>query len=126
LEGLSILGDIPEDRVRIAEQLDNPMEIYSTRSEFNRWQEAMSEFNYTAVALRQGHYKYIAYSDGRRELFNLTLDPSEVRNVAEVEREQATYFEELLAETGRDAILGAYTDVESEKILSHLEQLGYI
>jgi arylsulfatase A-like enzyme len=127
IEGLSLLGDIPDDRLGIAEQLDNPADIYIRRPEFAQWQQAMSDFNYTAVALRQGKYKYIAYSNGRRQLFDLELDPAEMENKAESNRAQAARFEEILVETGRDAIIQASEDEDEQEILvSHLQALGYL
>ena len=127
IEGLSLLGDIPDDRLGIAEQLDNPADIYIRRPEFAQWQQAMSDFNYTAVALRQGKYKYVAYSNGRRQLFDLELDPAEMENKAESNRAQAARFEEILVETGRDAIIQASEDEDEQEILvSHLQALGYL
>ena len=125
-EGISLLDPMLEDRLGIAEQLDNPADIYKGRPEFDQWQAKMSDFNYTAVAFRQGSYKYIAYSDGRRELFDLTRDPGEVDNLVEVEPERAADFERMIEQTGRDNVLDDVTDWEEEVLLGHLAQLGYI
>lgn len=126
VEGISLLAPLPAGRLGIAEQLDNPVDIYENRPGFDRWQAAMSDFNYTAVALRKGSYKYIAYSDGRRELFDLAQDPDEIRDLADVDRERAAVFEQLIQETGRNAVLDNVMDWEEEVLLGHLAQLGYI
>jgi arylsulfatase A-like enzyme len=39
-------------------------------------------FNRIQWALYRGHYKYLEYSDGQRELYNLSVDPGELSDLA--------------------------------------------
>jgi len=125
IDGLSLYsGDIAENRIGIAEQLDSPEEIYGERVRFAEWREKMTEFNHKALAIRQGTYKFITYSNGKRELFNLKEDPKEIANTYKKCDALSAYFNDLLEELYRKkVILKSWELSEKEKISQKVKKL---
>jgi arylsulfatase A-like enzyme len=81
------------------------------------------------MAVRDEHWKFIEYPQrGLRELYDLSADPTENRDLAENALGDVERYGELLARwldaTSADTPVGAGT--ENERILEKLRSLGYI
>lgn len=87
-----------------------------------------SLFNKRIQSIRTLDYKYIAYSDGTEELFNLKKDQVETENLKESEPEKIKHFRAVLDDWSKRYISrGQEGGPEmDEKMKKSLEQLGYI
>ena len=87
-----------------------------------------STFNRRIRSVRTLDFKYIAYSDGSEELFNLKKDHAETENLIEKEPEKAGLFRNILDEWSKRYVSRSQEDGPEmdEKMKKSLEQLGYI
>lgn len=125
LDGMSLnSGDIQEDRIGIAEQLDSPAELYGSRKSFDEWNRKMPEFNYKAVALRQRNYKFISYSNGKAELFNLDEDSGELNDLSKEEYGVLNSFSGLCKELYDTGVISrSWESAEEERIRLSIKKL---
>lgn len=81
-------------------------------------------------SLRNEQYKFIMHNDGRRELYDLREDPSEMNDLAGTHPLVVDHFASELANLTADTA-GNYTQVdysehEEKQILQRLHELGYV
>ena len=80
-------------------------------------------------SIRKGRYKYVAYSNGREELFDLEADPKEENNLSSSMAGEKDSLKKILAEKV-GLFQGDYGDKPkrelSKSVRKNLEALGYL
>jgi arylsulfatase A-like enzyme len=87
----------------------------------------VSVWDRSIKAIRGPRFKYIYYSDGQRELYDLAADPDELVNLAEQHPEVLEQLEGLLLSfhDGRQDMIWPAEEMEPER-LEALRSLGYV
>jgi len=125
---------LPEDRVALVQ---HPVSAERTRAARRHAWDGIESVAGVAMrpsprgvqqfALRDGRWKYIATTDGAEELYDLTTDPAETRNLVAGEREVVRRFRALLRRRPEELPL---TVLEPEALTpemrKELESLGYL
>jgi len=124
---LSLL-DADADRLRLAEypsDLDQPIE--KVKKIYSRWDP--TPFRRRMTALYDGAFKYIHASDGTHELYDLSVDPGETRNLIVTEGADRKRFHETLKRLLNETVPFDYAGADgpdlSDEQIERLRSLGY-
>lgn len=86
---------------------------------------AMERFARSLQMVREGDFKYIAGSDGREELYDVALDPGELRDLSALEPERARALAARLRSHLGPAVPDGPKDEARERVLRGLRDVGY-
>ncbi|UPV76654.1 sulfatase-like hydrolase/transferase (plasmid) [Halorussus limi] len=120
--------EIGSDReYAVSEYLHPQPEIEAVRDRYDEVPRDISRFDRALRAVRTPEWKYVEGSDGTEELYDLTDDPAESRNLAADRPETADRLRErATAELGPlEYRSGDATDIEAGT-KRQLEELGYL
>ncbi|HEY3441099.1 MAG TPA: sulfatase [Paludibaculum sp.] len=91
----------------------------------DRWQ-AWERFRRVERAVFRGKWKFILSTNGRRELYDLSTDPGETRNLADSEPRTAAELQALVSAWQKNlAPVNARSGLDSDTV-NRLRSLGYI
>lgn len=90
--------------------------------------ESVMEYDRALRAVRTDRWKYIEGSDGSQELYDLSVDPAENRDIVEAESTVAERLGELLqSEHGTLTPAAGTTKADVDRLTEkRLEDLGYL
>lgn len=117
----------PRERI-FAEYLSPQPSMEALEKRVGLVPESVYQYDRSLRAIRTGEYKFIRGSDGSRELYNVTVDPGEKRNIADEKSEITTELDKQLTdwkESFKHADVSGSAEM-STATQNRLEDLGYL
>lgn len=120
-------GDDPRDAV-FAEYLATQPSMEALQKQLGSLPEQVTQYDRSLRAVRTAEYKLVCGSDGARELYHVTTDPTEETDIASEAEEHASRLEtrlEAWLDSFDHADVTADIDIATDT-QSRLEDLGYL
>lgn len=105
-------------------------ELYKRTFKTEKWSGSPSikQYDRSIKCIQAGQLKYIQWSDGSEELYDLSVDPTETTNVADARREDLKRLRELLMAKVASFVVRPVSEAPepSRELREQLRNLGYV